>query len=102
MTGVTPWASLRISKLVRENVLNEVFLETGVHPRELMSESRVHRIAHARQYAMWKLRQMRNGDQPRYSTLEIGRAFHKDHTTVLWAIAQHEARLASGHLVEAA
>lgn len=59
----------------------------GVSQAELLSPTRRRKIAHARQHAMWLLR------QEGYSYPQIGRAFGgRDHTTALHGVRAHEAR----------
>lgn len=56
---------------------------------DILGRRRLKPIAHARQYAMWLLR------EEGYSYPEIGRAFgHKDHTGALWGVRKHQSRLA--------
>lgn len=57
---------------------------------EIMGQSRVRHIAHARQEVMWMLRAM----EPQPSLPRIGRWIGgRDHTTCLHAIRTHQARI---------
>lgn len=68
--------------------------ETGVSPKMIFSQSTSRQIAEARQLAYWLIRSVRapNG-LPRYGWKEIGRAFGRDHSTVLHGVRAHKARL---------
>ena len=64
---------------------------SGITRAELASPSRVPRVAHARQLAMYLSRELT--DAP---VTAIARAFDRDHTTVLHAIRAVEGRLEPG------
>jgi chromosomal replication initiator protein len=64
---------------------------SGIGRAELVSPSRVPRIAHARQLAMYLSRELTAAP-----VAAIARAFHRDHTTVLHAIRAVEGRLEPG------
>ena len=90
---IPSWSGMHIPASALEKLLNQVALETGVTPKELLGAGRCRRVAHARQYAMWKLRQVRNGEHAKYPLAEIGRVFKRDHATVIFAIRRVEKRL---------
>lgn len=76
-----------LSAAVRDQAIREAAAAYGVCARDILSPSRIHRIAHARQDAMVRLRAITDPDgKPRYSLPVIGRAFDRDHTTVVHAI----------------
>lgn len=56
---------------------------------QITSKSRKRKYAHPRQEAMWELRQ-----DGRWSFPQIGRLFHRDHTTAIHACRQVEKRRA--------
>lgn len=58
---------------------------------DLRGAGRTRRLAHARQAAMWLARQTTDASLP-----EIGRFFHRDHTTVIHAIRAVEGRMNGG------
>lgn len=60
----------------------------GVTLPDLLSESRKHQFAHARQEAMWLMRRAGR------TTTQVGRFFGRDHSTVTHAEQAHEGRLA--------
>lgn len=74
-------------------VLEQVERDTDVTPRQVLSRDRRRPAAHARQYAMWLLRQHtdRRG-LPKYSYPEIGRAFGRDHSTVMSSVQAYAER----------
>lgn len=55
----------------------------------LVGPRKTYELAHARQEAMWEIRQRTSK-----SFTVIGRLFNRDHTTVMHACNAHEARLA--------
>lgn len=71
------------------DIRDEVCMRRGVSLSEIMSRNRVHRIAHARQEVMWLAREAGK------STVEIGRFFGFDHTTVLHGCRAHERRMSA-------
>jgi chromosomal replication initiator protein len=81
-----PAASLQIAA-----IQEAVAAATGVSGDQLVSSSRVPRVARARQVAMYLSRELT--DAP---VAVIARAFDRDHTTVLHAIRAVEGRLEPG------
>lgn len=91
--GTVPWAVVRKQyrlfhastpprgKAQAGAIIAEVAVETGIAVDALKGEQRVARIARARQLAIWRV-----ADETELSLSEIGRLFHRDHTTVLHAI----------------
>lgn len=61
--------------------------ELKVDVADIMSERKPARVVKARQTAMWLVRKVTD-----LSMTEIGKAFNRDHTTVLYAIRRTEAR----------
>lgn len=59
----------------------------GVHPFELMSRSRIRKVMLARHEAMYRIKKAK----PVLSSSQIGCWFHRDHTTVLSALARYQA-----------
>lgn len=91
--GAVPWAVVRNQyrlhhastplrgKMQAGAIIAAVAAETGIAIDALKGEQRVARIAGARQLAIWRV-----ADETELSLSEIGRLFHRDHTTVLHAI----------------
>lgn len=91
--GAVPWAVVRKKyrlfhasmpprgKARASEIVAEIAVETGIAVDALKGEQRVARIARARQLAIWRV-----ADETELSLSEIGRLFHRDHTTVLHAI----------------
>lgn len=71
------------------SVIRRVAAEHGLDEYALTGESRRHEVVVARHHAMWECAQRK-----RWSFSRIGRAFNKDHTTVLNGIFRHEQRMA--------
>jgi chromosomal replication initiator protein len=60
---------------------------------DLITRSRVRRVSHPRQEAMYLMRQVTWPDgSHRYSLPQIGQFFGKDHTTALFGIKAHMKR----------
>lgn len=87
------WSSLKLQPHVLNPVVAEAAAFYNVHPKDVLGQGKNRPIAYARQYAMWKLREIRrpNGDHA-YGWKEIGRRFHRDHTTVIHAHRRYEER----------
>jgi chromosomal replication initiation ATPase DnaA len=83
--------SARIGFFSREtmrDIIERVAEEYGFDYEDMIGRDRSMRIAHVRQDAMhecWRTR--------RWSLPQIGRAFNRDHTTVLWALKAHKRRV---------
>lgn len=63
-----------------------------VLPAEILSDAKTKRIAHARHYAMWLLRERA------YSFPQIGRGLGRDQSSVQFGVRAHAARVAAGDL----
>lgn len=63
------------------HIQKEVCLEYGVTLLDMISRRKTRRVVEARQYAMWRARHETLSSYP-----EIGRAFDRDHTTVMRAV----------------
>ncbi len=64
-------------------------------PLELKERTNHHYIAHARQEAMYRMRQVRFSDgRQRFSFPQIGRYFGMHYTTVIHGVKRTEARKA--------
>ena len=61
----------------------------GVTVAKIDGPRRSEKIVHARQEAMWRAKNETNLSFP-----SLGKLFDRDHTTVMWGIRQHEARMA--------
>lgn len=83
-----------VSRLTKDAVTAEVCALRGVSRKEVDSTYVERRIAHVRQEIWWRLRQMTDSDgKPRFSYPAIGRAFGRDHTTIIFGCRQHEKRI---------
>ncbi|MGE5500595.1 MAG: helix-turn-helix domain-containing protein [Ignavibacteriales bacterium] len=75
------------------DIIREVAEDHGLTPEDITGRSRCRKIAHARQDAMWRARQVKwASGAPRYSAPMIGRALNRDHSTVLAGIEAHAVR----------
>ncbi|GAU86007.1 helix-turn-helix domain-containing protein [Bosea sp. BIWAKO-01] len=91
--GAVPWAVVRKQyrlhhasaplrgKTQAGAIIAAVASETGITIDAIKGEQRVAAIAQARQLAIWRV-----AAETQLSLSEIGRQFHRDHTTVLHAI----------------
>lgn len=70
-----------------DNIVADVGRKHGVAVAEIMGKKRCTRIVHARQEAMTTI-----CEKLPWSVAEVGRYFHKDHTTVLHAIKVFASR----------
>lgn len=75
------------------DILREVAFRNGLTVEEMLAATRKKTFAHARQEAMWEIRQ-----RTKLSLPQIARRMRlKDHTTVLHGVRRHEERLAASH-----
>lgn len=75
-------------------IKHECAVKHGVTVDEIDGIRRAAHIVAARQEAMWRAK-----NETKLSYPEIGRRFgDKDHTTVIWGVRQHEARMAGTKL----
>lgn len=80
--------------ITMRSILAEVCAERGVTETDILSQSRRRKIAHPRQDFMWRCRQVKRADgRDRYSLPQIGAFLQRDHTSVLFGVRAHEARL---------
>lgn len=84
-------------RLTMREIAMSVAEKYGLTLLDLMGESRLARIAHPRQEAMWLIRQ-----GGRCSLPMIGRFFGRDHTTILHGVRAHELRIAASSTREIA
>jgi chromosomal replication initiation ATPase DnaA len=83
-----------VTKRVYNEILDRVECETGTSREAIAGRSRYAEIVRARQYAMWLFRQrLDKWGRPVHSYPLIGAAMDLDHTTVLWGVRAHQARL---------
>lgn len=73
-----------------EAIIAEVASFHGMEPRAITGRRRTPRVVLARQHAYAVVKARR----PHLSLPAIGRAFGRDHSTVVWGIRAHEARMA--------
>lgn len=77
-------------RVTAKEIISEVAQRRKLSVTELLSPSRKHVIAHARQEAMWEIHSRLGRSLP-----WIAQTLHlKDHTTVLHGIRAHARRLA--------
>jgi hypothetical protein len=72
-------------KAVVQHIVDRVCVEMQVTEAELRGRSRTKQIVSARQLAMRRL----YDEGPEWSTPRVGRAFKRDHTTVLYALRKY-------------
>lgn len=70
------------------DIVCSVAAQHGLTADDLIGERRTHAVVVARHHAMWECAQNK-----RWSLTRIGRAFNKDHTTVLNGVFRHEERM---------
>lgn len=78
-------------KVTAKEILAQVAHRRGLTVEEMLSASRKQPLAHARQEAMWEIRQRTNLSLPQIAS----RLKLKSHTTVWHGILAHEGRLAA-------
>ncbi len=98
--GSTPWAESLEKEAeivlgprpsdIMSDIMWAVSQHTGVAVIQIIGVSRVPRIALARQFAMWKMK------QAGHSTVEIGVFMKRHHTTVMHAIVRIDKMMATG------
>lgn len=83
-------ADLRVRTVAHREIariIKDVALATGFTPRQIVSQDRTKAIVHARHLAMFEAK------EAGASLEEIGRAFGRDHTSVIHAVrAERERR----------
>lgn len=82
-------ASLANPKMQVARIKSDVAQKHGVSVEDIDGPRRTAKIARARQEAMWLAYR-----GTRITLTPLGRLFNRDHTSVLWGIRQHEARMA--------
>jgi chromosomal replication initiation ATPase DnaA len=79
--------SPRLPRQAFDRAVSTASARHRVPVKEIVGRLKRKPIAHARQHAMWLLR------QDGYSYPEIGRAFgHADHTSAFWGVRSHAKR----------
>lgn len=97
-----------VRRTIRDIVIDVAARRGNVTPREIVSPSREHRIAHARQEVMWEARMLLKADgTQKYSWPQIGREIGRlgdrdplDHTTIMYGFKKHAARRREKMLAE--
>lgn len=85
---------MRVTAAVRRWALETASQTFGVSVKAIEGDSTLKDIAQARQYAMWLVRERRDGDgQVMHGWQQIGRAFGVHHTTALHAWKAHNRRM---------
>lgn len=80
--------------ITMRSILAEVCAERGVTEADVLSQSRKRKVSRPRQDFMWRCRQVKRADgRGRYSLPQIGAFLQRDHTSVLFGVRAHEARL---------
>jgi chromosomal replication initiation ATPase DnaA len=83
------------SALLMTDIADVVAAQHGLTADELLGPSMLKPVCRARFEAMWVMDQRRREDgQKRWSRCQIGRFFHRDHTTVINGVRRHAERLA--------
>lgn len=88
------FVSGQVPRSVRDRVLAEVAATARVSVGDILSDTRLRHIAHARQEVMVRLRREMHldGVTPKYSLPAIGRALNRTHWTVSHAVEAFERR----------
>lgn len=71
-------------------IIEEVAISHGFSWNDVLSARRTNKLARVRHEAFWRAR-----NETTHSLPAIGRAFNRDHTSVMYGIAKHEERMAS-------
>lgn len=88
------WSSTHVTPAIRRWALETASEAFDVSVKAIEGNGRFKEIAAARQYAMWLVRERRNGaGEYQHGWEEIGRAFGVHHTTALHAWRAHRRRL---------
>lgn len=84
-----------IASAVRMTEIAEaVAVKRGLTLEDLLGPSRRSKVCEVRQEAMWHMRERRwASGEHRWSLPQIGAYFGRDHSTVLWGIHRHQARI---------
>ena len=80
-------------------ILEDVARTRRIRRDRILSRERTIAVSRARQEIFARLYALRRGGASTgavYSSAQIGRWFERDHSTVLWGIRAHEARMAEG------
>lgn len=90
-TRVRDTAACQQTAPIWRQILNAVSQEHNISVRDLIGDGRFREMVAARQDAMWRMR--RSG----MTYAAIGRRLGgRDHATIMWGVARHEARMAEG------
>lgn len=81
-----------MAKLTVRTIQDRVCSEMGVPMRELLSARRSQQTARCRQVAMYLAVELTSASYP-----QVGRAFDRDHTTVLYGVRKIREALAVDH-----
>lgn len=76
-----------LSRRTRDLIIAEVAAKYGVLPVLILSNCSARIASRPRQEVMWRLVGLG------YSTLEVGRALNRDHSTVVHGARRHKARM---------
>ena len=86
-----------LSTATRDAFVRQAAEEMEVEPEDVLSNKRQSDISRARMLAMYRLREVKDDKGlPKYSYPEIGRAFGRDHTTVMNACRVIRASMVGG------
>lgn len=80
----------KVRAVKMRDILIEVSEKHGVNAVDIKGSTRNRRVVRARHEAFWRCRRETANSFP-----AIGRFFHRDHTTVIYGVRAHEARMAS-------
>jgi len=79
-----------------KDIIAAVAQKNGLTVEEMLAARRKKKLAHARQEAMWEIRQRTKLSLPQIAH----RMRLKDHTTVLHGVRRHEERMRAGEVAE--
>lgn len=93
-----------VTDKVYDEIMGQVERDSGISREAVESRSRYTEVSRARQYAMWLFRQRRDRwGRPIHSYPSIAAALGlDDHTTVMWGVKRHQARIDASRLEAAA
>ena len=86
--GITTNQYSLLRAQARQIIVDEA-LNARCHPAQILSKARTRHVVYARQAIMYRMRNELLG----LSLAQIGGILNRDHTTVIYGIDQHAARL---------
>lgn len=92
LSQMSLWRGTMKRRITMSEIAELIAATYGLSVEELLGPARHKSVSHARQHAMWLMRQ-----QPHLSLPQIGRFLGgRDHTTILHGVRRYEQRMAEG------